>query len=195
MKAACALCFLLAVAVSPLHAALITNGTFDTDYSGWSIQNIDYNGGYRSTGGNPGGMFILNDGPGVFPTISQTVSGLVIGQSYVVTGDYRNVYGCCAPNPSPGAFAVEFDGQIATFDIPVVGSQGGWLPFSHTFTYSGGSSVLYLRAQYNGYDADAAIDNISMALAEGGQQVPEPSTLVMVALAGAAALALRRRTF
>jgi len=42
-------------------AAAITNGTFDSNCTGWTASSVDSNGGCRATEGNPDGMFLINN--------------------------------------------------------------------------------------------------------------------------------------
>ncbi len=66
---------------------IVINGDFSTlvpsngTGGGWTSANIDGNGGWRSTNGNPGGNFIINQAGQVAtdPTLSQLVSGFTVG--------------------------------------------------------------------------------------------------------------------
>ncbi|GAB3586762.1 LamG-like jellyroll fold domain-containing protein [Hymenobacter daeguensis] len=143
-----------------LGAEEFTNGTFDTDATGWTANNrVDANGGYRSTGGNPGGMFIIN-GNGANnsdPTLTQTLSGLVVGATYVLRGSYENFYS--SGTVGTQAFAVDVAGtQVATFPNPGV----VWTPFTLRFTATTANPALAFRAEINGTDIDIAVDNLSL---------------------------------
>nr|MBA2501941.1 hypothetical protein [Pyrinomonadaceae bacterium] len=73
----------LACADAARAVPVIVNGDFSTFVpsngagGGWTSANIDGNGGWRSTNGNPGGNFIINQAGQVAtdPTLSQLVSG------------------------------------------------------------------------------------------------------------------------
>src|SRR5690349_16007600 len=88
------------VALVSAASAQVINGTFDLSVpsngsgNGWSSIHVDGSGGWRSSGGNPDGMFILNDNgnPATDPTISQVLTGLTVGVQYVVTGDFATIY-------------------------------------------------------------------------------------------------------
>jgi len=137
----------------------VVNGGFDANATGWTTANIDGNGGYRGTGGNPGGHFILNDNGrvGIDPTISQTLTGLTVGSTYVVRGSYTNIYNYGTVGTT--AFAVDIDGtQVKTFVNPGV----VWTPFSLRFTATAASQVLAFRGEINTTDIDISIDNISV---------------------------------
>lgn len=82
----------------PAMAQTIVNGNFDLEVprtsfgNGWTGFSNDGAGGWRSSGGNPGGFFILNDGGSSAsdPSISQILTDLIVGQQYEITGDYAN---------------------------------------------------------------------------------------------------------
>lgn len=184
---------LLAVAALAItaSAATITNGTFDNSCAGWTGADLG-SAGCQGTGGNPGGFFILNAGgdPLSDPSVSQSVTGLVIGQSYRITGDLRAAF---LAVPVNNAFGAEIDGGLFQFNLttPVF----DWRSFSFDFTYAGGTSVLRFTGERNGSDADIAIDNIAIAIlpSTGGGNIPEPSTWLLLTTASALGLVMRRR--
>lgn len=195
---------ILAVVASSLcaSAAVITNGTFDSNCTGWTATSVDSNGGCRATEGNPGGMFLINNGgaSATNPSIEQTVTGLVVGQTYLLQGDFKNYYACCAAQPNnPNAFGVEIDGVVREFDVTLGAydfnsglSSAPWQSFSFQFVYSGTSSILRLTGERNSQDVDVAVDNLQISDVVTGGNVPEPSTLALTG-AGLLAFALRRR--
>ncbi|GAA4352150.1 hypothetical protein GCM10023185_11540 [Hymenobacter saemangeumensis] len=135
-----------------------TNGGFDTSATGWTGANIDGNGGYRTTGGNPGGMFILNDAGQVAtdPSISQTVTGLTPGTAYIIRGDYRTFY---TNSVGVTAFAIDVNGTQA-LALPSPGQT--WTAFSLGFTATATSQTIRFRGEINGTDIDIAVDNLSL---------------------------------
>lgn len=74
----------------------VVNGNFDTPVpsngtgGGWTSANINFQGGHRTTVGNPGGNFIINQAGELAtdPTLSQLVRGFTVGETYKLTGDY-----------------------------------------------------------------------------------------------------------
>src|SRR4051812_14602899 len=163
---------LMALAL-PASAGLVVNGTFDGNCAAWAFAQTD---GFTcsSTEGNPGSALVLNNGPGVVPQASQTIAGLQIGTIYQITLDAKTHYNCCNATVLPGA-GVGIDGQ--QFDFFISNSQP-WTPYSFTFTYGGGSTLLVVSAQRNGTDADGEFDNVDINAVAAG--VPEPGTIAAI---------------
>lgn len=171
-------------------AATITNGSFDAACAGWTTLS-----GFCHITGNPDNSYVLNDSGqvGTDPSVSQTVAGLVVGNSYTLSGDYRNFFACCAVFPVANAFGVEIDGVLREFAVNIGGSTAPWQSFSFNFTYTGVSDLLRLTGERNGSDADVAVDNIVIAdFTPPANNVPEPGTAALLG-AGLAAAAWARR--
>lgn len=174
----------------PALAQTVVNGNFDLEVprtsfgNGWTGFSNDGAGGWRSSGGNPGGFFILNDGGSSAsdPSISQILTDLIVGQQYEITGDYAN---WIATNTGPDAasFAADING-IELFTGPR-GARNVWQPFSFTFVADADTATLRLRGEINGTDNDIAVDNIAISL------VPTPGAVVLLGSAGI--LMMRRR--
>ncbi len=64
---------------------LVFNSGFDADVSSWSLMN---GGRYYDKGGYPGGFLLLGGDSSDIPTASQTITGLVMGTTYVISGNY-----------------------------------------------------------------------------------------------------------
>jgi len=179
----------------PISAGnLVTNGTFTTDCSGWVTANTD--GSFCQTGtgglgaGNPGGWAELNNGPSVAPTMSQVISGLVVGTQYQLTWDMQSGFHCCGNPASPGVSAA-IDGNTYLFTVLNSAVWGTTPMFSETFTYTGSSNTLVFSSQLNGTDQDAGFDNIAIN-ATTAAGVPEPSSLILMGV-GIAIILLRRK--
>lgn len=200
--AAFAVSALLCLPVLPARGQLVQNGTFDTVVpsngtgGGWTSSNIDGLGGHRTTGGNPDSFFILNDAGQLVtdPTLTQTVSSLIVGATYNVTGDFRTVH-IGQNTGTTQAFGVAIDGAYL-FESPGV-QNTNWNSFSFNFVAPATSVALSLAAERNGTDNDFGVDNIAMTLVPGPAQgvIPEPGTCALLTsgllpLAGAV---LRRR--
>ena len=188
---------------SMLNAGLVTNGTFSLACVGltapnWTAANTDSFGGCRDTGGNPAGSFILN-GTGsaaTDPSISQVLAGLIVGQVYVITLDYKTEW--CGSNLAPtctgvtltNAAGVSIDNQL--FQI-TLSPDTTWRTFTTNFTYSGGPTTLIVTGERNGTDAAPRVDNIDVNLASAPPTgaIPEPGTFAL--MLGAAGLVLAKR--
>ena len=191
---------IIAVAMQGQAAAnLITNGSFDVSVpsngtgGGWTSSNIDGSGGWRISGGLPDEMFILNDAGAVStdPTIQQLVTGLTPGATYRLTGNYANFwlsYGSLGAN----TFAVDVDGiTLDKLDYP---GPAGWGLFLFDIVAPDSDLSIAFRAEIDGDDTDYMIDNISLVYISNGDDVPEPSTILLLA-SGLAGLAALRRKF
>ena len=108
------------------HANLITNGDFELSVpsngtgNSWTSTHIDLGGGWRTHyEGNPDENFILNEAGDFFtdPTISQAVSGLIVGEIYRIQGDVAcgNI---CGTGVEP-SFRVTRDGAQLFFMPPL----------------------------------------------------------------------------
>lgn len=184
------------------QAQLVTNGTFDSNADGWSWENIDGAGGWRSDQGNPGGNFILN-GTGdslTDPTISQLVTGLTSASLYTLSGDFASVYSNYG-SPVAQSFGIYADGVlIASYSRP--GAENVYGSFSHDIYATDSDILLAFKGEMNGDDSSYRIDNISLVLKEAGTEVDsaaiptlsEWGMIVMsLLLAGAVFWRLRKR--
>jgi hypothetical protein len=163
-------------------ADLITNGSFTGGSStGWTASPTPFNTpGYNQVStscGTEPSCAVLNDGPNVLVTMSQSISGLVTGTTYDLTWDMESYYRCCGSATTAGAGA-GIDGQQW---LSILDNNPNWVVYSDTFTYDGGSNVLTFYAQANGTDEDAAFTNIQ--LNAEAPVVPEPSSFVLMATA------------
>jgi hypothetical protein len=162
----------------------VFNGGFDTDASGWTINNgLSF---YNAKNGNPPGDFVLDDisPSSTDPTVSQIINGLTPGTSYIVSGDYLLSIDRGGGSPTEPSFGVSIEntllfGTIAPTDF-------NWHSFNFLYSATSTSAVLSLSSQMNGTGFSYSVDNISM------QAVPEPSAY---ALLGLGLLALARRRF
>lgn len=157
----------------------VANGTFDTFVptngtgGSWTSSTIGGGGGgWNAAGGNPTAHFILNEnGFSPDPRIEQTLTGLTIGQTYTVQGDYQ--IHVALGNPA-NSFGVLIDASV----ILQLGNPGTvWTAFTTNFVATSTSHVLAFEAERNGSDHSYAIDNIGVFTA-----VPEPATWALMAV-------------
>ena len=177
--------FILAIIFCSLNATeFVANGTFDIT-TAWSWARIDGNGGWRSSGGNPGGYFIINEGGAAStdPTLWQTITGLTIGLQYSVSGDFMMAHG----SPATNAFGVQIGSNLWEYSITTT----SWTSFFETFTATTSTVDLILTGERNGTDTDPGVDNISIQNIT--PPVPEPATLILLVLSGLLCVVYKRR--
>lgn len=202
-----------------LAAGASTTATNRTTLTGWNSSNGS-DGGYnfvlngatatttasvlrlRGDGNgytvSPSGGNIFASDPLYYPgTLSQTVSGLTIGTSYLLTFDYALAQqsGYSGANVND-YWQVSFGNDVlktTALSIPD-GGFSGWKSATMSFTATGVSEVLSFLAKGSSVGAPPflLLDNVAM---DAASVVPEPSTLSLL-LGGvgvAGVLAYRRR--
>lgn len=169
-----------------LGQGLVSNGSFDSDASGWTAQNIGGIGGYDYKG-NPGGCFILDaiPSPDTDPTISQTIYGLTLNATYRISGEYKLERDWGLINSEVPSFGVSLNG-VQLFEGMRPSDWNRWNTFDVNYTASSTSAVLAFAAQRNGSGVSYGIDNIFV------RQVPEPAVVSLV-LVGAMIFVRTRR--
>src|SRR6185312_870473 len=160
---------------------LIQNGDFSQNVvvdgssaTGWSSVNI-YCGG-----GSNNGAFVLDACPGVVPTISQELTGLIPGAIYTVTFDYEDPpgwfqygYKCsgqtntCDPVSAPeiesfGAFIDFGAGPQVYFEASKPSSPTWFRGVSFQFQAVGSTAELLFESQRFDDDVTYAVDNVSV---------------------------------
>jgi hypothetical protein len=173
---------------------LVFNGGFELDTNGWTELNMT-GPGWSSGKGNPGAWVELdeyNPALATDPTISQLINGLVAGETYLVSGDYKKTINRNGVT-NGYSFGVALDG-VNYFQTADPGNFL-WNSFSFYFTATSSSMLLSLASQMNGTAVSYGIDNIAMFV------VPEPATWAMASLgllllaAGNNFPGIRRRVF
>lgn len=141
------------------------NGTFDTDLAGWTVPS---SGGCGNTvwvsDGNPGGSAWLNacGEAGSDPSIEQVLTGLVVGEVYTLSGEYRSVAPSFGDPAKPDAFEVELDGTVILSLARPTPVATAWTAFTVDFTATATSHTIAFYAERDGDDSDFAIDNVSV---------------------------------
>ncbi len=155
----------------------------------WGLNN----GGTGAVGPSPlGGNYLASDGDSGFNVpISQTVTGLTIGQSYELNFYWAAAQQFTFDGPTTERWQVSLGAETqttSTYSLPNHGFSG-WMETTMTFTATSTSSVLSFLAvgTPNGLPPFCLLDGVSL------MAVPEPtvSLLVITALVGGAMV--RRR--
>jgi PEP-CTERM motif len=198
---------------SSARADLIVNGSFETPYVGPGSPFDPFDFNIYPNGGVPGwtsnnneteidytpqaigypayaGIQSLELNGSTFDTISQTVTGLVPGQVYRLSWAYgtRAGYGPQQANVIFGGVTVATDSTDGIFAGP-----GGWTLNTVLVTATATSEVLSFQAvNTSGLGGSPGGGNEIDAVSLVPAAVPEPSTLALLALGGAALAGWRR---
>lgn len=132
-----------------IGSELVTNGTFNTDTSGWGLVT-----GTASI--NSSGVSITNTTGRA--TLSQTLS-TTVGRTYIVIGILNNL----ASGPNSAQIRITSTNSYSGTLVSGFGStSGGDVPF--TFTFTSTANVLYIWAANNTVTSGATVqfDNISV---------------------------------
>lgn len=179
--------------VNPSFESGAIGGSFQTkgagdDLPGWVIGgSIDHIGNYWAAQDGNKSIDLNGGGAG---SISQTLSGLVAGTTYLVSfwvsGNPDNSQ---TPNPKTAVLTLGSAGNTVSYTLTAANSTANmlWEERSYSFVATGTTALLELASnQANSYGL--AVDNFSISA------VPEPATWgMMIAGFGAAGMTLRRR--
>jgi len=205
-----ALTAVLLLGAAPLEAQnLVTNGTFNTDASGWTLGGAGCTtAAWDGGNGNPPGSVLLNEcgESDSDPFASQTISGLTPGASYAITVDVLlqvNIGGGTGKSfgifldsePSNPLLLTEFlDGNWHTVTVKFVATST-----SHTIIFASELDARTPGGPGVTTDVSYFIDNVSLVPSGviATSTVPalsDPALIVLgVLLAACAAWVLRRR--
>jgi hypothetical protein len=147
----------------------------------WGPGNGAANGftGSSPTGGN---YFASDADPAYASKISQTISGLTIGQHYTLTFNWAGAQLYCAicsgfNGATSESFIVGFGGQTQSTGVVSIASHGfsGWMSETMYFTAQSGTQVLSFLSGSgpSGLPPMALLDGVSVA-------VPEPATWALM---------------
>lgn len=91
------------------------------------------------------------------PTVSQVVTGLTVGISYTVSGDYEKLTDRGGGLPTGLSFGVAIDG-VFHYEAPQ--SDWAWHSFGFGFIATSSRMTLSISSQRNGTGVSYGIDNI-----------------------------------
>jgi hypothetical protein len=156
---------------SPFAAAqgnLVIEGDFNPNADAWTLVGAGTT--WEGSKGDPEPDLILDSltaSPSPPPSASQTIDGLVDGDTYVVSGDFRNVTDRGGGSPTDNSFGVAING-VYLFEAAQE-SPNNWRSFDFLYTATASSADLSLAAEINGTGVVYEIDNISLeAVPESG---------------------------
>lgn len=160
---------------------------YTADIAGWTRSGSGQ-AGYNHAGNSPfadNGLYPEGATVGFIQqsaTLSQLVTGLTPGQQYVLELDYNS-----RDFGDDGHIRVDLGGTTLLDSIvSPVGGSNPWHHLAAPWTAGGTTASLSIAGIANGGDSSIAFDNITL------RAIPEPSA-AMVALAGLAAMGMRRR--
>jgi hypothetical protein len=198
----------LALSTGPLHAQFITNGTLNSDASGWSLGGGCGDEVWDGANGNPPGSIRLNacGESNSDPTAAQTISGLTVGASYTIQVDVH-LHVNASGGGTGKSFGVFLNSEPANPLLLTEFLDGNWHTVRVNFTAASTSATIIFAGELDartpggpGVTTDVSyfIDNISVTQNVAGGAIPtlsEHALLILsVLLAVCAGLALRKRS-
>jgi len=195
---------LLGLCASPAaHAAeFIVNGSFEANpftgsgnyqlglvgnaVTGWFIPSSDgtypwglQNGAFGASTPYGNQFLVLGEvGSGVSYTIQQTMTGLVVGQTYTLSFAIASEQGCCST--AEVSFLSGSSTSTQNFTAPTSGSYWTqWGTHSENFVATNSSVTVQFRDIITTGGIDLGLDNVSVTGA--GSTVPEPASLMLLA--------------
>ena len=197
----------MALCAGPLHAQFITNGTLNSDASGWNLGGGCGDEQWDGSAGNPPGAIRLNacGEPDSDPAAAQTISGLTIGATYTIKVDVQ-LHVSSSGGGTGKSFGIFLNNEPANPLLITEFLDGSWHTLSVKFTATSTSATIIFAGELDartpggpGITTDVSyfIDNISVTQVVAPGPIPTLSErallLLGVLLAASAALMLRKR--
>ena len=194
---------------APVHAQLVTNGTLNTDASGWSLGGGCGDEAWDGSSGNPPGSIRLNacGESDSDPTASQTINGLVPGATYTIKVDVH-LHVDSSGGGTGRSFGVFLNNEPGNPLLLTEFLDGSWHTVTASFVADSSSATIIFAGELDARtpggpgsttDVSYYIDNISVAPKAGVvfQNIPALSQWALIllgsVLATLALLAIRKR--
>lgn len=194
----------LLLCTTPLHAQFVTNGTLNTDASGWTLGGGCGDEVWDGANGNPPGSIRLNacGEANSDPAASQTINGLAIGATYTINVDVH-LHVNASGGGTGKSFGIFLNSEPGNPLLLTEFLDSNWHTVSASFTAAGTSATIIFAGELDARtpggpgsttDVSYFIDNISVVGPPAAiPTMPEQALLVLgVLLAACAALALRK---
>jgi hypothetical protein len=190
----------------PVHAEFITNGTLNTDASGWTLGGGCGDEVWDGSAGNPPGSIRLNacGESNSDPTASQTISGLVPGTTYTVSVDVH-LHVSSSGGGTGKSFGIFLNSEPGNPLLLTEFLDSNWHTVTTTFVAAASSATIIFAGELDartpggpGLTTDVSyyIDNISVTGQVNIPSIPTLSEWALLALglvlAACAVIAMRR---
>ena len=196
----------LLLCATPLHAQSFTNGTLNTDASGWTLLGGCVPSVWDGSIGNPAGSILMNScgESDSDPTAAQTINGLVVGSTYTINVDVR-LHVAASGAGTGKSFGIFLNTQPGNPLLLTEFLDGNWHTVTTTFVATSTSATIIFAGELDARtpggpgsttDISYSIDNISLvAPAAALVAVPTMSEqallFLVILLTAGAALTLR----
>jgi hypothetical protein len=199
---------MLALCAGPLRAQSFFNGTLDSNANGWTLGGGCGDEMWDGANGNPPGSIRLNacGESDSDPTASQTITGLVVGATYIVKVDVH-LHANSSGGGTGKSFGIFLNAEPANPILLTEFLDGNWHTVTVPFTATATSATIIFAGELDartpggpGASTDVSyfIDNISLippaAVASNIPTTSQQALLALgVVLAACAAVVLRKR--
>jgi hypothetical protein len=162
----------LLLCTAPLHAQSFTNGTLNTDASGWTLLGGCVPSAWDGPTGNPPGSILMNScgEPASDPTAAQTITGLVVGATYTISVDVH-LHVAASGAGTGKSFGIFLNTQPGNPLLLTEFLDGNWHTVTTTFTAASTSATIIFAGELDARtpggpgsttDISYYIDNISL---------------------------------